>query len=511
MKTLKKTSLIAKGLVLGAFLLWVPMSAVAGPHGFDLHNTLSPKAAGMAGTNIAGNNGGPVEAVFGNPANLADFYNARTGGKTGTNFTFGATLYYPDANADHRGAITGTIRPGAFPDTMARGSFPFGDLSDPNARGTGPLDGQYDVDSSTDIFPVPQIALTQDLTGVGLPVVLGAGLSVISGIGVDWRRDPNTLGAGAELVIFGVNLGAGYEVSPAFDVGFAATVSYATLDAVVGGSSGLVHDIGFRGTIGGDYHLSDSTDIAFYYQTELRQNYNDFLLLSNGCDATANPACGATLAGTGVDALGTAISNAQAEYSNLDVEQPSNIALGISHKFTDNMRVALDVIYKQWSEASFWKRLYHDQTAVSVGGEYDHGSWTFRAGYGYANDPKRERVEALSLEGYNYVCTGTPGFGGHCLPLTALTGAGVGGAAFTGPVGEAFWSWFQAMNTPVIYKHRLTAGFTYHGFLAPFLDLDVHVAHQFREEEDYSTNAIPAHTELDVQSWHTGFALTWAF
>jgi len=487
MKTLKKTSLIAKGLVLGASLLWVPTSAVAGPHGFDLHNTLSPKAAGMAGTNIAGNNSGPVEAVFGNPANLADFYNARTGGQTGTNFTFGATLLYPDANAEHTGAVTGAIRPG------------------PTA------DSAYDVDSTTDIFPVPQIALTQDLSGVGVPIVLGAGLSVISGIGVDWRRDPGTLGAGAELVILGVNLGAGYEVSPAFDVGFAATISYATLDAVVGGSSGLVHDIGFRATLGGDYHLSDSTDIGFYYQTELKQNYNDFLLLSNGCDAAVSGCGTAFVTGAnGNDAAGTAISNQQAEYSNLDVEQPSNIAFGISHKFNDDLRIAADVIYKQWSEASFWKRLYHDQTAVSVGGEYDHGAWTFRAGYGYANDPKRERVEALSLEGYNYVCTGTPGFGGSCLPLTQLDASAPGSAA-TGVIGRAFWSWFQAMNTPVIYKHRLTAGFTYHGFLAPFLDLDMHAGYQFREKEEYSTAEISEHTELDVKAWHTGFALTWAF
>ncbi|MDD9818250.1 MAG: hypothetical protein OXU61_08985, partial [Gammaproteobacteria bacterium] len=99
MKTLKKTSLIAKGLVLGASLLWVPMSAMAGPYGYDLHNVLSPKAAGMAGTTIAGDNAGPVEAVYGNPANLADFYVARTGQTAGTQFTFGATLYHPEAIA----------------------------------------------------------------------------------------------------------------------------------------------------------------------------------------------------------------------------------------------------------------------------------------------------------------------------------------------------------------------------------------------------------------------------
>ena len=54
-------------------LLLFSMAAMAGPHGFDLHNVLSPKAAGIAGTNLAGDSGGPVEALYGNPANLADF------------------------------------------------------------------------------------------------------------------------------------------------------------------------------------------------------------------------------------------------------------------------------------------------------------------------------------------------------------------------------------------------------------------------------------------------------
>lgn len=458
MKTLEKTSLITKGLVLGATLLWVPMSAMAGPYGYDLHNVLSPKAAGMAGTTIAGDNAGPVEAVYGNPANLADFYAARTGQTAGTQFTFGATLYHPEAIARHNGSVTGLAGGGAFRER-----------------------------SQAESYAVPQVAFTQDLSGVGIPIVLGGGFSAVSGIGVDWRSNPNALGVGAEFIVLGVNLGAGYEVMPNLDVGFAATISYAMLEAGLAGTSGQAHDYGIRGTFGADYHLTDATDIGFYYQTELRHNWNNFVHLSHS------------------NAVGT-----DSHYSDLDVEQPANIAFGISHKFADNMRGAVDMIFKRWSEAAFWERIYHDQTVFSIGGEYDHGPWTFRAGYGYANNPNRSTVEARSLEGFDFICTGSVA-GAACLPLT-------------GSVGGAVWSWVQAMEGPVIYKHRASVGFTYNGFLAPFLDLDVHLAHQFQEEEWYDAsnndgsvdadgvlNNFQNHTELDVQSWHGGFALTWAF
>ena len=418
--------------------------AVAGPHGFDLHNVLSPRAAGMAGTNIAGEGTGPVEAVFGNPANLTDFAG-------GTHFTYGATFYYPEARSEHDGIVTGN---------------------------------PYSSESNAEVFTVPQIAVTQDLHGVGIPIVLGLGLTAVSGIGVHYRRDAETLGAGAELIVFGINAAAGYQVSDALDLGAALTVSYATLEAGVAGSSGQGHDYGVRLTFGGDYHLGEATDIGFYYQTELEHTWQDFALLGNGASSDAMVAAGEAIA--------------DADYRSVTVDQPANYALGVSHQFTDELRVAADVIYKQWSQAKFWDRFYHDQTAISVGAEYDVGPWTLRAGYGYANDPSKQ-TSASALEGFDHICVGAPGIG-TCFPLT-------------GQGGEGVWSWLQAQETPVIYRHRLTAGFTYEGFLAPFLTLDTHVAHQFSEERSYRGNGTDRarHTELDVQSWHAGFGLTWAF
>ena len=103
-------------------------------------------------------------------------------------------------------------------------------------------------------------------------------------------------------------------------------------------------------------------------------------------------------------------------------------------------------------------------------------------------------------------------------------------------------SYFQAMETPVIYKHRITAGFGLEGFLAPMLTLDTHVAFQLEEDKCFGANqdgltaaqsqyessnvargisltntadvsgcAIKDHTKATVSSFHLGGSLTWSF
>jgi hypothetical protein len=102
-------------------------------------------------------------------------------------------------------------------------------------------------------------------------------------------------------------------------------------------------------------------------------------------------------------------------------------------------------------------------------------------------------------------------------------------------------SYFQAMETPVIYKHRVAVGLGVESFLGvPFLSLDTHAAIQLEEDKcfgsgqaDYGTGlgAYSAttkgialagglasdgctsadHTKATVSSFHLGGALTWSF
>ena len=109
-----------------------------------------------------------------------------------------------------------------------------------------------------------------------------------------------------------------------------------------------------------------------------------------------------------------------------------------------------------------------------------------------------------------------------------------------------FMSYFQAMETPVIYKHRIAVGLGVESFLGvPFLSLDAHAAIQLEEDKCFgsgqagqttstgmyhngtngeslrttlglSGNAVSGcatndHTKATVSSFHLGGALTWSF
>jgi hypothetical protein len=67
MKTLKNDWKL--GAAVGTALSLGSAGAIAGPHGFDLHNVLNGASASFAGTSIA-HTEDPVSAVFGNPATL---------------------------------------------------------------------------------------------------------------------------------------------------------------------------------------------------------------------------------------------------------------------------------------------------------------------------------------------------------------------------------------------------------------------------------------------------------
>lgn len=395
------------------------VSAVyAGPYGYDLHNTLAPVSGAMAGTSIAQPQD-TVSAVFGNPAGLTKF--------SGSQFTFGATFYKPQVELQHDGSVTGTA---------------------------------FTADSGTDVFPVPQIAATQDLKNLDIPATFGLGLSVVSGIGSEFRSEPGSLGAGAEFIVFGVNAGLGYEVIDNLSLGASATISFAQLDLGLSSSSAETHDLGLRGTVGATYDMGNTT-LGAFYQTEQEHQFDNIIETSPG------------------------------SYASPTITQPANIGIGIANNslLDGNLLLMADVMYKQWEEAEFWQDLYDNQMVYSVGAQLTSGNWKYRVGYGYADDPTKEDATA---------------------PIGSLTqiNSNYGIIPLSTPVVQ----YLQATQTEVIYQHRLTCGLGYSGFLGiPALNIDAHVGYQFKEERDYGSGSLPSggHTRAEVDSWQAGFALTW--
>jgi len=436
-----------------ALLAATSTSVMAGPYGYDLHNVLAPVSASMAGTSIAKPLDN-VSAVFGNPAGLSEF--------RGTEFTFGATWYKPSAVLEHDGSVLGAIGGGAFKQSN---------------RNEGYL--------------VPQIAVTQDLRGLGIPGTLGAGVTATNGIGVEYRKDPRTAGLSAELIVLGANFGLSWDLTENLTIGAATTMTYSMLDLGLLSTSAQTHDIAFKGSLGATYKLPHATQIGIFYHSELRQDFDDIIQTSPS-------------SGQEIDSLIPYGNNTRSDgqTTNLVIEQPRTLGIGISNEMLmdGNLLLAADVMYKNWANADFWQDVYVDQWIFSMGAQLTHGPWEFRAGYGYADDPTRENVEGLSQ--LANVCAG---LAAQC---TAIPSG-------NSPVGINVTELLQAAQTQVIYRHRVSVGAGYKGFLAPFLDLDMHAAYQLEEDRDYGTG-VPGvinenHTSAEVSSWHAGFALTWHF
>jgi len=238
-----------------------------GPHGFDLHNVLNGASASFAGTSIA-HTEDPVSAVFGNPATLAQYFG-------GTHFMFGATFYMPRAQMVHGGSAGYAVGEAA---SLLNRMNAAGVQNGGNGNGVAAY--MFDSRSGADIYAVPQVAVTQDLSGLGIPVVLGVGVTATNGIGVDYKHSSNSIGAAAELINLGVNAGIGMKMSDTLDVGVSMTITYAMLEAGLTGSGGMTHDIGFRASLGARKAISDKTTIAAYYQTELEHQYDNLHVTS---------------------------------------------------------------------------------------------------------------------------------------------------------------------------------------------------------------------------------------
>jgi long-chain fatty acid transport protein len=502
MKTLNKDWKL--GAAVGTALSLGSAGAIAGPHGFDLHNVLNGASAAMAGTSIA-HVEDPVSAVFGNPATLTTYYG-------GTNFMFGATFYMPRATMIHDGSA-------GYATALASASV---DIDTDNAATqTAVGDFSFNSTSKADVYAVPQVAVTQDLSGLGIPVVLGVGVTATSGIGVDYKHTSNSLGAAAELINLGVNAGIGMKMSDTLDVGVSMTITYAMLEVGLTGSGGMTHDIGFRGTLGARKKISDATTLAMYYQTEQEHQYDNIHVTS--MDGTA-AAVTSTMATIKCNADGNASTTLGVCRQDLEVQQPWNVGLGLSHDMGNGMLVMADFTHKAWSDAKFFNEFYDDQNVISVGVQKTMGNLKLRAGYGYADDPLLSVVET----------------GKH---VQTIGGVNSNGAAYTSPMYGLFMSYFQAMETPVIYKHRVALGLGVENFLGvPFLSLDSHVAVQLEEDKCFGAAQInytdgfngttgtngtngtslgsgltsdgctsEDHTKATVSSFHLGGALTWSF
>ena len=394
--------------------------AQAANYGTDLNLTMMPAAGGMGGVGVARPQE-PAAAVFGNPASLTQF-----GAKT--MFTLGATYYDPTVEVEHNGADTGA---------------------------------PWSAKSKARPYLIPTVAITQPLDS---RMTLGLGLTAISGVGSDFRGAGGSHPAGcppvcasasldpnAELILFGANAGLGYQINDNLAVGLTITVGNGYAQTPLVSNTASVHGFGVRATAGVNYELGPTT-VGAYYRSPLSINYKH---LTND--------------GPGI-------------FNDFRIEQPQEFAFGIANSslLGGNLLLALDVLFKDWSHARFYRDFYRDQTVVALGAQLKTGNIQWRAGFSHARSPIKKDV-GNSIGGKSSF-----GLNGVSVPLT-----------------PSLVKYFQATNAEVIWENQVTVGAGYE--LTRNIQVDGHVGLALNRDETIGNSRVKA------EAWQAGVGLTWRF
>ena len=391
-------------------LLWMTLllasTAKAGNYGSDLNLTLTPAAGGMAGVGYVRPQD-PVAAAFGNPASL----NQMSGT---TQFTLGASTLFVDAHADHDGSITGA---------------------------------PFKADSDADIYVIPETAVVQRLSD---KLTVSGGIHTISGLGSDFRDD-NPLGQLVELIVFGAQFGAGYQVTPNLSVGASATLGIGLFELGLIRNTGLQTGFGIRGGFGANYDAGPVL-LSVNYSSPLGLEFDEVTETAPG------------------------------QFTDFEIEQPQEIIFGIASSpdlFRDLVLEA-NVIWKNWGDAEAYEDIWEDQFIAALGGQYTMGRLKLRGGYSYASDLQKDNV-GNSIGNINSLAVG-----GNTVPLNP-------------PLVQ----FVQSTLTQPYWQQQVSGGLGYQ--LTESIHADAFISYAFDGDRTIGG------TRLEVNELSVGAGVSWRF
>jgi long-chain fatty acid transport protein len=305
----------------------------------------------------------------------------------------------------------------------------------------------YSAKSGTPGSAVPNIGVTQDVRALGLPATLGVGLMTNAGLGVEYRDVPESGGTSSMYLALDVVTGLGVELTDRLALGATFTLGTSYLDGPFVDLAAMTSAYGVRGTFGATYDLGYCTTIGAYWQTQKSFTFEDAVVPSVG--------------GAAFD---------------LDFDHPENIGFGLANQSLMNGRllVAVDVLYKRWSDADFFRNIYDDQWAFQFGTQYAVSKRVrLRAGYAYKTNPMLQDPRFTSIGG---------------VPL---------------PDGVPALRYVQGQFA-ALSEHRITGGIGVQDVL-PGIDFDLYAGGMFENSDRFAT------TFASTESYWLGAGLTWRF
>ncbi len=411
------------GLALGLSAASSP--AEAGPRGSEFDTTLTPAAGGMAGVAIARPQD-PVAMLFANPSTMTQL--------DGDNaFLLGGSFIKPTLEA--RGEPTDL----------------FG--GPPNQA---PLTGPFDAKSRLTAAVAPHAAA---LHRINDRIVLGAGLTAVSGLGGDFRGEEGLPNLVSDLKIFGANAGGAWQITDRWSVGAVATLGIGSLQIGLTESSGNVNNLGIGGTVGTSYDTGPLM-IGLAYKSPLKINYKSVIASEPGA------------------------------FSSMELEQPQEIQFGLATTdfLLSNTVIGADLRWKNWSGAETYQDFWDDQFIAALGVQHTIrtplGALALRSGYSYSSDLRKDSNEL-----------------GNAFGSVASVAAPDGSGAL--PVTPTFLQLAQATIANGFWQQSISFGVGLQMTETVRFDLNGNFAFDGKETFD--------RFESEGSIWSAGGGITWGF
>jgi len=313
------------------------------------------QSSAMGGTGVAAYYG--AENVIVNPAMI--------GKSTGTEFSFGGTLFKPDVSNN----------------------------------GILDADGQSFETSTADTFVIPSVSLTSRISD---SLTFGIGMYGTSGMGVDYSTNAFDMATGkfdqfeaqSNLQIMRFVPTLAYNESN-FGIGFSPIIQYGALDinytmpeissggAFTGNSksvgTGMASDLGMGYSLGAYFDISEELTVAASYTSAIEMKYDG--QLSTASSSFVNPATDFT------------------EAFSDKLEQPAELKAGIAYKM-DNITLTGDFKQIKWGDAKGYSDFgWEDQNVFAIGAKYQGDGFWLGAGYNKADNPIKEQAAMMSYAG----------------------------------------------------------------------------------------------------------------
>jgi long-chain fatty acid transport protein len=289
---------------------------------------------------------------------------------------------------------------------------------------------------------VGNIGVLFDSYSMGRPVKLGVGFMTNAGLGVDYRQALESNGSNTSYLELDLVSAAAMQMTDQLSVGATFIFGTGVLNSPFVGISSTSTNYAARGSLGLNYDLGSGTTFGAYWQSKKAHTFYDLVRLGGS-------------------------------FQNVEMDLPANTGFGIANSCLMNGRLLLaaDVLYKNWSNADFYKAIYDDQWVFQFGSQYIvNPRLRLRSGYAYNTEVAKNNVDGT-----------------------------IGGVI---PIGGIPAIQYAQGQFAVIPQHRLTGGVGIRDIM-PGMDFDASIGGMFRGSKSFGA------TTTSVESYWVAFGLTW--